>query len=623
MKHAYSMQLFLSLCIVFGLQGCGSSPHKTTTEPSQQTTTTAPNDLLIKQLIIDAENSPSPARERLLLDAIHLLKGSSDHTQINHILASIQPIGLPTETYAEYINLASEIYMEQENYTAATALLEHEETISLLSYSPPHLVQAINIKRAQLFAYHGDYPQSVALRITLAQNITTPELTEDNYTALWQSLMYIPPDQLSLKATTTFDDAQGWYILAALTKNYSDIDQQLAALNKWIKNWPNHPAQSRLPERLVLLQKLALNRPKNIVIFLPLSGKLEHAGNSILEGIFAAFYQSLSIGSFVPKITVIDTSEIQSTDFLESYTKNIAIHKADLVIGPLEKEKVSLLAQQLILPVTTLALNYIETEVNTPSLYQFGLAVEDEISSLANRANIAGYQQALILSPETTWGNRVALSLHDKWIENKGKVIAMDSFKGNNDYSKIIQSALNVTDSKNRAKQLKNFIKEKVEFSPRRRQDIDVIFLAANAKQARQIKPTLAFHYGGDIPILTTSRVFSGKPLPDIDRDLNGIVFTDIPWIYEHSAIRTDIDNSQRISPPYQRLVALGIDTFRLYPRLIQLESIPNTKLYGKTGNLRLKEGRIIEREQVWGVFHNGIPKHIPSLTKNIMEPQS
>jgi outer membrane PBP1 activator LpoA protein len=99
-------------------------------------------------------------------------------------------------------------------------------------------------------------------------------------------------------------------------------------------------------------------------------------------------------------------------------------------------------------------------------------------------------------------------------------------------------------------------------------------------------------------------------------------MFTDIPWNFETSEIKKSIQKTTYTPPAYQRLTALGIDAFRLYPRLKQLETIPNTKLYGKTGSLQLSNSRVIHREQIWGMFSKGKPTLIPSLTKNEFDNQ-
>ena len=58
-----------------------------------------------------------------------------------------------------------------------------------------------------------------------------------------------------------------------------------------------------------------------------------------------------------------------------------------------------------------------------------------------------------------------------------------------------------------------------LQFDPRRRQDIDFVFLAADAKAGRLIKSQLKFHYSGDLPVYSTSSIYSRDGRSDSDLD--------------------------------------------------------------------------------------------------------
>ncbi|HRE30628.1 MAG TPA: penicillin-binding protein activator, partial [Candidatus Berkiella sp.] len=65
------------------------------------------------------------------------------------------------------------------------------------------------------------------------------------------------------------------------------------------------------------------------------------------------------------------------------------------------------------------------------------------------------------------------------------------------------------------------------------RQDVDVIVMAAPPAQARQLKPLFDFYYAEDVPVLATSSIYSGSQNPRSDRDVNGVVFCDMPWLLD------------------------------------------------------------------------------------------
>ena len=83
---------------------------------------------------------------------------------------------------------------------------------------------------------------------------------------------------------------------------------------------------------------------------------------------------------------------------------------------------------------------------------------------------------------------------------------------------------------KNGAGDLRRIIRQPFEFDPRRRQDIDFIFLLANPSQARGIKPTLAFFFAEDLPVYSTSHMNDNSESRIDYLDLAGIRFCDIPW---------------------------------------------------------------------------------------------
>ena len=83
-----------------------------------------------------------------------------------------------------------------------------------------------------------------------------------------------------------------------------------------------------------------------------------------------------------------------------------------------------------------------------------------------------------------------------------------------------------------------------IEFIPRRRQDIDFIFLIANPRQARLIKPTQLLFRSRCACIRLTS-VFDGLNGSTDNRDLEGIWFADAPWLLENGSLK-QIDGKLR-----------------------------------------------------------------------------
>jgi outer membrane PBP1 activator LpoA protein len=283
---------------------------------------------------------------------------------------------------------------------------------------------------------------------------------------------------------------------------------------------------------------------------------------------------------------------------------------AKLVIGPLNKELVRQLDNLASLPVPTLALNYTDFEArNSEFFYQFGLAPEDEIRQVARRAWNSGYRNAAIVAPDSLDYLRLQEAFSSLWQELGGNLVSSVSFPAEGEYADTIKRLLAIDASEDRAARITAMLpRSDIEFTPRRRGDIDFIFLMANPRQGRQINPTLAFFFAGDLPVYALSGIYDGSHNQLVNRDLNGIMFTDTPWVLEQQdPLRQQVDASLRAAPgPLQRLRALGIDSFRIYPWLIQLASGKLINFQGASGLLSMNSDGIIERIPESAIFVDG-----------------
>jgi outer membrane PBP1 activator LpoA protein len=153
----------------------------------------------------------------------------------------------------------------------------------------------------------------------------------------------------------------------------------------------------------------------------------------------------------------------------------------------------------------------------------------------------------------------------------------------------------------------------KITTEARRRQDIDFIFLAASNRNARLIKPVLDFFYAQNLPVYSTSRIFSGKLDPINDADLERIRFPDMPWMIatnvELESLRTFLQGAwPNRETSYNRLYGIGMDVFSILPRLQQMRNNPQLYYQGLSGNLSIDENGTINRQMLWARFSKGRP---------------
>jgi outer membrane PBP1 activator LpoA protein len=264
------------------------------------------------------------------------------------------------------------------------------------------------------------------------------------------------------------------------------------------------------------------------------------------------------------------------------------------------------------LPVPTLTLNYGEQDTLTERLFQFGLAPEQEAQQAAERAWLDGNNKAIMITPDSSWGKRVAQAFAEHWEKLGGTLMKQQTYPGDkNDFSVELQALLELDISKARLHKLKSLLRQDLRFEPRRRQDTDFIFLAAFPRQARLLRPQLKFHYASDLPIYATSHVFTGKRDRYKDRDMDDIQFCDTPWTLR----RVDGPLKHEIGKlwpeqmhDYTRFFALGIDAYQVIPQLDYLRRFPHERFNGITGVLSLDEHQHILRTLPWAQFVKGLP---------------
>lgn len=353
-----------------------------------------------------------------------------------------------------------------------------------------------------------------------------------------------------------------------------------------------------LPPATVTTQATAVNEPqiKHAALLLPLSGNFAQAGLAVKEGFLAAYYAS----DPKPPLTIDFYDTASPTEVTKLYQQ--AIDKgADFVIGPLTKNEVQALKSGLSqMPATTLALNYTELSFFAlpKNLYEFGLSPLDEAQQIANNPKLKP-NRALLITPQNPWGESIAQTLQQAWAARGGKLVTHLAYNAHQDIASQIKATLLIRNNDKQSAQ-------------QRRNDIDVIFLAATPDIARQVQPLLKFYHAGNIPIYALSSIYNGTPNPASDRDLDGIIFCDTPWTIVNSYAQSKIyqqlaslspDNFQRVT----RLYALGIDSYHLMWSLYGDNVASGFHYSGATGDLTIYR-RQVQRHLPWAQFNNGVP---------------
>lgn len=566
----------------------------------------------IKQWLDQAETSEAPQRQQLQIQAAQLLFDEQQHALAEELLEGPDWAYADRNTQVKRAILRARIHSYFSEYALALSRLDHPAVHKALESAPVELQIEASRLRASLYAATG---QAIA---AAREHVYIDPLLDGavailNREALWSSLSKASKSSLQSAKSDARGDWAGWLELALLAReNQADLDAQLDALDQWVRRWSRHPAAKELPGGLDVLRSMAENRPKQVALLLPVSGRLADYGKAIRDGFMASMLHTRSMGGTVPVLRQYDTAS--DANITKLYEKAVT-DGADLVIGPLRKSTVQELNDaKRRFDVPVLALNRLETGTPAQQFYQFGLAPEDEAQQIAHIAFSKGHETALIMAPEGRWGAQVAAAFEKHWQELGGSVVGSATFNARKkNFSSVTESLLRLKASKARERQLRQITGLRPEFSPRRRDDVDMIFLLARPAEARSIKPLLAFHYAGDLPVYASSQVYQGSEDRKKDRDINDVFFTDIPWLLDDkSPLRV---KAQTAFPQYrnlQRMIALGVDSYRLHNRLPQLVELNSARVFGETGTLTLNKQNQIERRLMFAQFKNGKAVRVP-----------
>ena len=514
--------------------------------------------------------------------------------------------------------LEAKIALNQLNAEGALSLLEPYKADNLTAKQQRALLRT----RIQAYQETENWLEKANTHILL-DNLLPASEREQNQQQLWQALMSLTPKALELfnPGLPPAVDS-GWFMLAYTIKAYQDKPNVLVvALEDWQRTYPNHPASPSLYQQSVSTGTLLPQQLANITVLLPKTGPYAQVSEAIKQGISAAHYAANATSQI--HFIDIETDAISGqSNVLSAYQRAIDLN-ASLVIGPLDKGAIQRLAQSVDLPIPVLALNRLPGIKKIPNLYQFGLAPENDAMSAAKNAMAKGYQRAIIFAPEAEWGQRIANAFEAQWLSQGGVLLGKTIYNElDNDYSSTITPAFGLTSSEQRYQSLKRTLGTPIEFEPRRRQDIDVIFLAARPLKARQLVPQFKFHRSGQLPIIATSQAYSGIENSQQDIDLNSLFINDIPWVFPEIAERDPAYQVLQQQQPASfnqliRLYALGVDAYRLANELNRLSHSPTDDFQGATGLISIDDNGYVNRQLQWATFSSGKIQALPNPNLN------
>jgi outer membrane PBP1 activator LpoA protein len=381
---------------------------------------------------------------------------------------------------------------------------------------------------------------------------------------------------------------------------------------RWRAKYPNHPALDVLSQALPSALTPTVVGAR-VALLLPLTGPASAQAATVRDGFLSAYY--LLPAATRPELRLYDTAALPGPDAIAQ----ALAAGSSFIVGPLTREDVAAVASTGSQPVPVLALNFLPTDRAAPSgMYQFALSPEEEARVVARRLLADGHHRGIALIPRGDWGNRVSDAFTHELAAGGGSLISVASYDpAGHDYGYELQSILRIDDSSARHQRLQNVLGGKLNFEPRRRADIEFVFIAAaSATTARLIEPQLKYFYAGDIPSYSLSNAYEPDSTAS-NQDIDGLMYPDMPWMVSGDGSIDDIRNN--IAQSWQdraawrsRLFAFGYDACQLMLAMSAKGHSPaDAQVAGLTGTLHFDPDRRVLRDLIWVQIHNGEPHRL------------
>ena len=557
-----------------------------------------------------AKQATAPQRQHYELKAVDALIKAGQAREARDKLRAIDITKLDASFLArKRIHEAQLAALEGRPDEALRLLTQAEKT--------PHLNPAL---LAEIYRVRAQAEIAIEHPLTAAKSLIAREKyiaaraeIAGNQQLLWQVLTTLTRAQIEQEQRSTRDLAlSGWLSMAmAALENAGNPTALGNALDNWRKSHPGHPATEDFLKTIVRPRPGQIGRVEKIALLLPLTSDYAQAAAAVRDGFLAM--DAANRNPDKPKVSVIDIGA-DPKQAIAAYDAAVK-DGVQLIVGPLGLEAVDNIVKKTGLDAPTLLLSHATDEIDSgKTVFQFGLTPEQEAIQAAERAWLDGRRQAALLYPNTALGRRLQTAFVSAWQRLGGIVVSEQEYLSDqSDYTDPVKRLLNIVQSEARKERIENVAKTRFKFEARPREDIDFIFLAADARHARLIKPQLSYHRATRVPVYATSYVFTGRGDPNLDADLNGILFGDMPWMLVGDGRVAELRAALQPNWPHahsglDRLFALGVDAYAVIPHLNRLNSENAVRFDGVTSGLSLGRGGRLHRQLLWAQFRKGVP---------------
>jgi outer membrane PBP1 activator LpoA protein len=519
--------------------------------------------LLALAICENLKQSPFPLiRQQNLLPLLQAYIATGQQANLSNLLEKTDIKDVARADQAEFLWLSASYHSEQRRYLAASRSLLQLEQYADIS---------------------ANYPQYNDL--------------------LWRNLSALSDSQLESLRVNARQNILAWLNLAQLSRRHIGEPEALQqAFTDWQRRYSNMPPLQQLPEAVQQLFSLQPFQPAKIAVLLPLQGQFRQHAQAIQYGILAA------AGANNAELVFIDSQQPAA-----ALREQISALQAEFVIGPLLKDQVDTISNEADWPWPTLFLNTHDTnKTDAKDKFYFALSMEDEATQVAELFQQKSYRRPVVISAANNIAVRMQQHFSRQWQQLGHPPAESYQFNSKEDLEALIASLLETDRSRERLKQINSLVPQKLETEPHSRLDIDAIYLIADPVQTQLFKPFVDVSVSPTaprLPIYASSRSHSTSLSSTDLRDLNGLTFTEMPWMLgEQSSVELRAQYQQLFKDQdetLQRLFAMGYDAFKLVGSLRQQQQLPSAVFPGLTGQLRLSPDGSIVRQLSWASYRN------------------
>lgn len=469
---------------------------------------------------------------------------------------------------------------------------------------------------AQLDAHKGEHLESIRTLFRLSQlygvHLSAKDKRQNNE-LIWQNLLNLSATSLDVFRSDFGEEVDSWIQLAELLEAFP---RNPIRFSQQVQNWSNNHAlysqAELLPQQILSLTRVNAFAPSNVALVLPFTGKLAKQAEAIRNG-FLATTDFDSTTNYL----LLDSASLKVEEVEQAVLEN----NVDFIVGPLLKENITQYKQSQVLnSIPQLNLNTLdhmdlnatpETSNDRAISYYFALSPEDEITQAVEYFLAKNVDYPAIIYADNSLGRRLYEQFNNLWVARTDKEVESIAFQNKSKLDKAVKELLDVGLSEKRIKQIEALFGSKIKSEERSRTDIDAIYVIANSQQTRLIKPFFdvnVSNFGNSLPIYASSRSYLIGETHSEKLDLNGLTFTEMPWLLseqddELSQLYKQVgDNNTQL----KKLFAFGYDAKNLIPVLRHLSLLPEVSIQALNGALSVDQSNTVKRQLQWAQYRQG-----------------